>query len=373
MALQLIGTNQTNSTLLAYDGNTQQVNFYSAFGNVNSVQNGQLPGFNGERPDPFTGVSHLGNGYRAYNSVLMRFNSPDNESPFGVGGINPYVYCENDPLNFTDPSGHGIIGLAIRALRLVFKIVKVLAKVIAKTSRVIAGVSQIVKIATGLSAIAFKERNPEAAIKLAHASSALGKINVVAGFISGLDDVYGSIKQFKESRRFNEELSEILSESITGIDELGAENGSLAREASEAGSTLSHASEDLENTIESAPEKSVRRQQLPPMDRTDVEQFSLMVLQVLQSTSHTASVALKSASSAMKKKNPEMSDKLKISSLILGEVSIISSVPKTIRALKKTVKREQAMISVNRGTYTSEQLSVYTGVHLLKYTKLNIE
>lgn len=373
MSLQLIGTNQTNSTLLAYDGNIQQINFYSSFGNVNSVQNGQLPGFNGERPDPFTGVSHLGNGYRAYNPVLMRFNSPDNASPFGAGGINPYAYCENDPLNFTDPSGHGIIRLAVRALRFVFKIVKFLVKVIAKTSHIISGISVLGKIVTGVAAIGEAPKNPEAAVKLAHASSAFGWINAGASFIAGLDDIYGSVRQFKESRRFNKEESEVLSESITGIDELGADNESLAREASETGRELSHSSEHLENNIESAPEKSVRRQQWPPMDRTDVEYFSLMVLQVLQSTTHTASLALKSASSVMKKKNPEMSDKLKISSMILEEVRLISFAPKTIRALKKAVKHEQAMISVLNGTYTSEQMSVNAGAYLLKYTKFNTE
>lgn len=44
-----------------------------------------LLGFNGERPDPVTGYYLLGNGYRAFNPVLMRFNSPDSWSPFGKG------------------------------------------------------------------------------------------------------------------------------------------------------------------------------------------------------------------------------------------------------------------------------------------------
>ncbi len=367
MSLQLIGTNQTNSTLLAYDGNTQQVNFYSSFGNVNSVQNGQLPGFNGERPDPFTGVSHLGNGYRAYNPILMRFNCPDNQSPFGVGGINPYAYCENDPLNFTDPSGHGIITFAIRELRFVFKVVKVLAKVIAKTSRVITGVSQLGKISTLIAASYSAEQHPQAAAKLVHASAAFGWINAGASFFTGLDDVYESIKRFKEYRGLSKELSEILSETVTGIDELGAENGSLAREASEAGSTVSHDYEGLENTIESAPEKSVRRQRLPSVDRMDVGEAALVVLQVIQSSSQTASLALKSASSAMKKKNPEKSKKLKVASLILGEVGIIASAPKTIGIIKRAVKKEETIFIVNRRVYSSEDI----GVFLPRYTRLD--
>lgn len=67
-------------------------------------------GFNGERLDPVSGTTHLGNGYRAYNPVLMRFNCPDSMSPFSSGGINPYVYCTGDPVNRDDPSGHFSLG-----------------------------------------------------------------------------------------------------------------------------------------------------------------------------------------------------------------------------------------------------------------------
>ncbi|MFC7510130.1 RHS repeat-associated core domain-containing protein [Pantoea stewartii] len=74
-----------------------------------------LPGFNGERCDPVSGSYHLGNGYRAYNPVLRRFNCPDSLSPFGAGGINPYAYCAGDPVNHTDPTGHiswqGFVGI----------------------------------------------------------------------------------------------------------------------------------------------------------------------------------------------------------------------------------------------------------------------
>lgn len=63
-------------------------------------------GFNGERIDPVSGVTHLGHGYRAYNPVLMRFSCPDSWSLFDCGGINPYTYCAGDPLNRADSSGH---------------------------------------------------------------------------------------------------------------------------------------------------------------------------------------------------------------------------------------------------------------------------
>ena len=45
-----------------------------------------LLGFNGERPDPVTGCYLLGNGYRAFNPVLMRFNNPDSGVRLGGAG-----------------------------------------------------------------------------------------------------------------------------------------------------------------------------------------------------------------------------------------------------------------------------------------------
>ncbi|WP_162231549.1 RHS repeat-associated core domain-containing protein, partial [Winslowiella iniecta] len=63
-------------------------------------------GFNGERRDPISGTTHLGNGYRGYNPVLRCFHCPDSLTPFGAGGINPYAYCAGDPINRSDPSGH---------------------------------------------------------------------------------------------------------------------------------------------------------------------------------------------------------------------------------------------------------------------------
>jgi RHS repeat-associated protein len=80
---------------------------YSPYGHRDSVAGlPGLPGFNGEQPDPVTGHYLLGNGYRAYNPILMRFNSPDSLSPFGEGGMNAYAYCVGDPVNRSDPTGH---------------------------------------------------------------------------------------------------------------------------------------------------------------------------------------------------------------------------------------------------------------------------
>lgn len=192
MSLQLIGTNKANSTLFAYDGSTRQVNLYSAFGSVDNVQNGLLPGFNGERLDPFTGVSHLGNGYRAYNPILMRFTCPDNESPFGVGGINPYAYCQNDPVNCTDPSGHGVIYRLIKRAFIALlrhfldeKVAKSLGKGVAKLSYItITYGTQITAAATDITAYEKASDDPEMAMKLEKVGKAIGSINAIVTIIN---------------------------------------------------------------------------------------------------------------------------------------------------------------------------------------------
>jgi RHS repeat-associated protein len=104
-AVALLGTDQQNSVLHAEDIAIA----YAPYGHREKIDIlPGLPGFNGEQPDPVTGHYLLGNGYRAYNPVLMRFNSPDSLSPFGKGGFNPYAYCAGDPVNRIDPSGHEI-------------------------------------------------------------------------------------------------------------------------------------------------------------------------------------------------------------------------------------------------------------------------
>jgi RHS repeat-associated protein len=104
----LLATDQQRSVLETLNtGHPRQPVTYSPFGH-RPVGSGLLSllGFNGERPDPVTGCYLLGNGYRAFSPVLMRFNSPDSLSPFGKGGINAYAYCGADPVNRRDPSGH---------------------------------------------------------------------------------------------------------------------------------------------------------------------------------------------------------------------------------------------------------------------------
>jgi RHS repeat-associated protein len=107
MTSSLLCTTASLSVLLAATSDSQAALAYTAFGHhlSASVPAGALA-FNGERPQPLTGHYLLGNGYRAFNPTLMRFNSPDSWSPFGDGGLNAYAYCAGDPINNIDPDGH---------------------------------------------------------------------------------------------------------------------------------------------------------------------------------------------------------------------------------------------------------------------------
>lgn len=103
----LIAGEENRSTLTVLNNSQQHLIAYTPYGHhLQEADTPQLLGFNGERFDPFTGYYLLGNGYRAFNPVLMRFNSPDSWSPFGEGGINAYAYCAGDPVNREDPTGH---------------------------------------------------------------------------------------------------------------------------------------------------------------------------------------------------------------------------------------------------------------------------
>jgi RHS repeat-associated protein len=140
----LLATDQQRSILHLLKPNHQRQPFtYSPYG-YRQLGNGLLSllGFNGERLDPVIGNYLLGNGNRAFNPVLMRFNSPDRLSPFGKGGLNSYAYCLGDPVNLYDPSGGFGIRVAANILRwrgraaMMVAEQKKLAVEVAKTGRI---------------------------------------------------------------------------------------------------------------------------------------------------------------------------------------------------------------------------------------------
>jgi RHS repeat-associated protein len=117
---QQVATDQSQTLLLQTDANhsviaeSQQNNLrtavYSAYGERHGDSSLlSLRAFNGEVREA-NGWYLLGRGYRAYNPGLMRFHSPDSLSPFGSGGVNPYMYCRGNPIALRDPTGHSAIG-----------------------------------------------------------------------------------------------------------------------------------------------------------------------------------------------------------------------------------------------------------------------
>ncbi|MDP2422915.1 MAG: FG-GAP-like repeat-containing protein [Bacteroidales bacterium] len=107
------------NTITDESGNLLQELSYDAWGSRRNPATWQP--FAGTPPAPlfdrgFTGHEHLYafnlinmNG-RMYDPVLGRFLSPDPvlQFPDFTQGLNPYSYCLNNPLSFTDPSGYSI-------------------------------------------------------------------------------------------------------------------------------------------------------------------------------------------------------------------------------------------------------------------------
>lgn len=103
----LLATSITQSVITTVNTDKVTARCYSPFGFLSTDDSIDASvAFNGAYHEPATHIYLLGNGYRAFNPVLMRFHSPDSFSPFGEGGLNAYVYVENDPANRIDPSGH---------------------------------------------------------------------------------------------------------------------------------------------------------------------------------------------------------------------------------------------------------------------------
>lgn len=169
-----------------------------------------LPGFNGERRDPVSGAYHLGNGYRAYSPVLMRFTCPDSLSPFGAGGINPYAYCLGDPVNRTDPSGHvssagwvgiglgiaGLIltaGMAAPAIVAAGSVSAALASASAFTLTV--GTAGVISDVAAIASGAIDESNPEASAALGWVSLATGIVSMGSTALRGFAQATSGLRQ----------------------------------------------------------------------------------------------------------------------------------------------------------------------------------
>lgn len=79
---------------------------YSPYGHRGKSGATPRTGFTGQYCEFDFGWYFLGNGYRVYNPVIMRFHSPDvGCSPFGRAGINSYAYVTGNPIGLHDRSG----------------------------------------------------------------------------------------------------------------------------------------------------------------------------------------------------------------------------------------------------------------------------
>lgn len=98
----------SNHSVLHQQGHvceTNEMTSYTVYGHDNKGT-AITQAFNGQLQNLVPRLYSLGNGTRLYSPLIMRFYSPDRYSPFDAGGLNAYAYCENDPVNKTDPSGH---------------------------------------------------------------------------------------------------------------------------------------------------------------------------------------------------------------------------------------------------------------------------
>jgi RHS repeat-associated protein len=221
---RLLGTDGKRTVLASAIGGSAQEYAYTAYG-YRSADKGSVLGYDGERTDPALGWLHLGNGYRSYHPGLMRFTAPDGLSPFGAGGINPYIYCEGDPVNRTDPSGHlswqawlgigiGVAGLALAAFTAGASIAAaggvMAALSAASTTSLVVGAFGAVSDVTAIASGALEETSPKT-------SSILGWVSLGTG-LAGLA-THAGMAAAKGLPRLAGETAQAARTAETGVSE----------------------------------------------------------------------------------------------------------------------------------------------------------
>ena len=141
----LLALDLKNSVLAEIDSSNPNQIAYSPYGQQSSQREVMTRlGFNGEMREATPEWYLLGNGYRTYNSRLMRFHSPDSLSPFGEGGLNAYIYCEGEPVMNSDPTGQSVWALSRFVQSMTGRVGNVAIQMVSKTASTVgSGVSQV--------------------------------------------------------------------------------------------------------------------------------------------------------------------------------------------------------------------------------------
>jgi RHS repeat-associated protein len=84
---------------------------YLPYGQIESGGSSTKYGYNGKEQDSGTGLDYYGARY--YNPQTMHFTQPDTviQNPYDPQMLNRYAYTRNNPIKYTDPSGHFIPAL----------------------------------------------------------------------------------------------------------------------------------------------------------------------------------------------------------------------------------------------------------------------
>ena len=159
---------------------------YGPYGYERSGSSSRLLGFCGYWRDLCEHNYPLGNGYRQLNTRLMRFNSPDELSPFSEGGINAYMYCNGDPVNKVDPSGRAGTGLTalLKQHRLPKKPLKPFFKTLGEDQ-----VTRIIRV-EGQSATTFKVARTATGFSIQVLSTGASREHLVPGKYLNRKDLY---------------------------------------------------------------------------------------------------------------------------------------------------------------------------------------
>ncbi|UZE01250.1 RHS repeat-associated core domain-containing protein [Pseudomonas mediterranea] len=197
---RLFGTDGSGNVLQALCGGDNTRHAYSPYGQRSATDGlDSLFGLGGEPLDPVTGCYLLGNGYRAYDPVLMRFHRPDSWSPFDGGGLNPYAYCLGDPINLSDPTGHistwGWIKVGLTAAFAIASVAFTIATLGASApligmsfSAATALTLEVVSGAASIASIVLEEAAPDAV-----ATQLLSYTSIALGVVSGGASLTGKL------------------------------------------------------------------------------------------------------------------------------------------------------------------------------------